>query len=175
MTCVNTTWVVEVSQANPTDIEATVYAKNYILYGDQSRAFRGTFPDSTGTPESNHQKASKLHKTVKVQSRIDELQQIAKEQAETDFKIGVGDLQRTLSNVIKEGLKSKKDALGNSIAIALPAVVAAVSEVNRMNGNHAATKTDHSSKDGSMSPKESTLTHAQALALLQKNDLLEDH
>lgn len=61
------------SQANPTDIECTKYAENYVLYGDQSRAFRAAFPDSKATPESINVKAVEFHKIVKVQLRIAEL------------------------------------------------------------------------------------------------------
>lgn len=138
------------SQARPTDAEATAYAENYVLYGDQSRAFRVAFPNSKGKPESIHQRASGFHKIIKVQSRIDELRETIKIQAEEKFAITTESLQRTLASVMETGLSTKKVAVRDGdgemqiedteTAQNLSAVVSAVSEVNKMNGNHAATR-----------------------------------
>lgn len=128
------------SQQNPTDVEATTYAESYILYGDQTRAFRSTFPDAKCNQKVANEKASGLHKTTKVVERIKDLRVIAKRMAEDEFKISAADLQKTLALVIKKGLGDKTDAQQNTVAQNLPAVVSAVGEVNRMNGNHAPTK-----------------------------------
>lgn len=141
------------SQSRPTDAEATAYAENYVLYGDQSRAFRVAFPDSKGKAHSIHCKASKLHALVEVQARIKELRLSLKEQAEEKFNLSAEFLQQTLATVIEKGLEDKEDALGNKVPHALPAVVSAVTEVNKMNGNHAAVKSDLTSSDGTMTPK----------------------
>lgn len=151
------------SQSRPTDAQATAYAENHVLYGDQSRAFRVAFPDSKGTPKSINEKASAFHKLVKVQSRIDELRETMKIQAEEKFAITTESLQRTLASVMEAGLKTKKLAtkdqegkdavIDTETAQNLPAVVSAVAEINKMNGNHAAVKSDLTSSDGTMTPK----------------------
>lgn len=138
------------SQSRPTDAQATAYAESYVLYGDQSRAFRVAFPGSKAKAEAVHARASTLHRVGKVQVRIEELNEMAKKQAEEKFCITTESLQRTLSEVMDAGLKSKKvvrtDEEGNEYiddtetAQNLSAVVSAVSEVNKMNGNHAATR-----------------------------------
>ena len=143
------------SQSRPTEYEANAYAESYVLYGDQSRAFRCAFPNSKGKPHSTHTKASKFHPLVDVQSRIEELRLTIKEQAEDKFNLSVEFLQRTLATVIEKGLENKDDALGNEVPHAVPAVVSAVTEVNKMNGNHAAVKSDLTSSDGTMTPKSS--------------------
>lgn len=128
------------SQANPTDVQATTYAKSYILHGCQSTAFRCTFPDSKGGKENDHCRASILHATRKVQERIKELQAISKANTEKEFGLTVSKLKEVLAEVIDKGLDGKTDADGNTSPASLPAVVAAVKEFNLMDGNHAAQK-----------------------------------
>lgn len=170
------------SQSRPTDAQANAYAENYVLYGDQSRAFRVAFPDSKGKPESINQKASAFHKIVNVQSRIEELRETIKKQAEEKFAITTESLQRTLSEVMDVGLKSKKvvrkDGEGveyiddTETAQNLSAVVSAVAEVNKMNGNHAAARLAlGGDPNGVPIVVESTLSEDQALALLKKHGI----
>lgn len=59
------------AQANPTDVEASIYSANYIIHENQSRAFKVVFPDTKGTPKSITERASKFHNTVKVLSMIE--------------------------------------------------------------------------------------------------------
>lgn len=119
------------SQANPTAAEATKYAENYVLYGDQSRAWRVAFPKSKAAPESVHARASLFNKNVKVQLRIEDLQKISKKSAEEEFTVTVSDKKKILASVAKQGLAKAKN---------LSAVVSAVGELNRMDGDHAPTK-----------------------------------
>jgi TolA-binding protein len=138
------------SQSRPTDAEATAYAENYVLYGDQSRAWRIAFPSSKAKAEAVHAKASMFHRIDKVQIRIEELREKIRIQAEEKFAITTESLQRTLASVMETGLSTKKVAVRDQdgemqiedteTAQNLSAVVSAVSEVNKMNGNHAATR-----------------------------------
>lgn len=128
------------SQSRPTDIQTNTYAENYVLYGDQSRAWRVTFPDSKCKPENVNCKASKFHTIVNVQSRIEELRSKLKKQTEEEFSITVSDLKKMLVMAAQGGLKSKIDAQGNKIPIAITGAVAAIAELNRMDGNHAPSK-----------------------------------
>ena len=141
------------SQANPTLVEATKYAENYILYGDQTKAFRVAFPMSKTKPEHAHTKASLMHKTTQVQQRIKELQSGLKKQTEEEFNLSVSKIKQMLTTAAAKGLKNKTDAQGNQVPISISGAVSAISEINKMDGNHAATKTDHTSSDGSMTPK----------------------
>lgn len=128
------------SQSKPTDIQTNTYAENYVLYGDQSRAWRVTFSDSKCKPESIHARASKMHGISKVQLRIKELRSKLLKQTEEEFSITVSDLKKMLVMAAQGGLKMKIDAQGNKIPIAITGAVAAISEINRMDGNHAPTK-----------------------------------
>ena len=124
------------SQLKPTDVEANKYAENYVLYGDQSRAWRLTFPNAKVKPETVHYKASLFHKIEKVVKRIAELSESLKKQSEEEFNLTTSYLKKALSKVIEAGLKDKVDAQENTVANNLGAVVSAIGEVNRMDGNH---------------------------------------
>lgn len=131
------------SQANPTDVEATRYAESYIIYGDQSRAWRAAFPKAKAKPESVHSKASVMHKHVKVQSRIKELQALSKKQSEDEFELSVGRIKQMLTSAAMKGLKNKLDQQGNQVPVSIPGTVSALAEINKMDGNHAPTKHAH--------------------------------
>ena len=158
------------SQTRPTDHEATVYAENWIIYGDRTKAWRQVFPDSKGGMENANNRASKFHALSEVQARIVELQKIAKKVAEDDFKLTTTDIHKTLATAIKKGLKDKTDAQGNSVAHNLGAAVSAAAEINKMCGNHAPAKQDHMSSDGSMTPKP-TISREEAMELLHSDKL----
>lgn len=128
------------SQANPTDMQATAYAESYILHGCQTTAYRGVFPASNASMDTHNQKASTFHKTEKVQQRIKELQAISKANTEEEFGLTVSQLKGTLLRVINQGFTKKTDAEGNKVPISLPSALGAVKEFNLMDGNHAAIK-----------------------------------
>jgi len=94
------------SQSRPTDIQTNTYAENYVLYGDQSRAWRVTFPESRCKPETVHYKASLFHKLEKVKKRIIELRLKLMKQTEEEFDITVSDLKKMLLRAAKGGLKN---------------------------------------------------------------------
>lgn len=141
------------SQANPTDIQMNAYAESYVLYGDQSRAWRVAYPDSLCKQAHVHTKASLMHGMAKVQQRVKEVRSNLIKASEEEFNITVSDLKKMLVMAAQSGLKLKIDAQGNKIPIAITGTVAAIAEINRMDGNHAAVKQDHLSSDGSMTPK----------------------
>ena len=155
------------SQSNPTDFQANAYAENYVLYGDQSKAWRVAFPDSNCKPESVNVKASKLHNVVKIQSRIAEINSKLAKQSEEEFGVTVSDIKKMLVMAVKGGLKTKTDAQGNTIMHNASATVSALSEINRMDGNHHQYKMeiDHTSSDGSMTPRE--LSDSQLMAIIE--------
>ena len=150
------------SQANPTDIQTNAYAENYVLYGDQSRAWRIAFPESKSRPENVHVRASKLHAIGKVQARIEEIRSRLKKQTEEEFSITVSDLKKMLVIAAQGGLKTRLDAQQNTVPNNISGAVSAISEINRMDGNHAPSKQDHSSSDGSMSPEGLSSAERQA-------------
>lgn len=124
------------SQSRPTDIQINTYAENYVLYGDQSRAWRVTFPDSKCKPDSVNQRASKFHSIIKVQSRIKEVNSTLKKQTEEEFSITVSALKKMLVKAAKGGLKNRVDAQQNKVLNNINGAVSAISEINRMDGNH---------------------------------------
>lgn len=139
------------SQVTPTDAEADTYAISYIKYNDQTKAFLTAFPKSKAAKNTLYVSASIFHKKHKVNIRISQLQQIAKKTAEEtalkekegrekEFSISVVFLQKALANIIKLGLKKKKDQQGNDVPFSLSSAKEAIAEINRMNGNHAETK-----------------------------------
>lgn len=75
------------SQSRPTKSEVDTYAGHYVLYGEQSNAFRVTFPNSKAKAQTIHEKASKFHSIAKVQARIAELKEQVREIASKDFQI----------------------------------------------------------------------------------------
>lgn len=141
------------SQANPTKVQTNKYAENWVLYGDQSRAWRIAFPKSKCKPESVNVKASMLHKNVNIQLRIEELQKTLQNQSEEEFSLSVSKLKKLLATAISKGLKDRFDAQGNKVAASIPGAVSAINEINKMDGNHAAVKSDLTSSDGTMTPK----------------------
>jgi len=138
------------SQANPTKVQTNAYAENWVLYGDQSRAWRLAFPKSKCKPESVHQKASAFHRLVKVQSRIAELQKTLQIQSEEEFSLSVSKLKQMLATAIAKGLKNKIDQQGNEVAHSIPGAVSAISEINKMDGNHQPLKLDIT--EGNLTP-----------------------
>ena len=127
------------SQSKPTNEQANTYAQAFIKHGNQTKAFKAAFPNSTATQNSSFQKASNLHKTVKVQSSILELQKEAEAIAKDEFKWEANERLKTLKSICDDGMASKNDMIGHGVAIR------AISEANKMTGEHAAEKKDFTS------------------------------
>ena len=105
------------SQSRPTDHEATAYAENYVLYGDQSRAFRVAFPNSKGKPESINQKASKYNRIVNVQARVKELgAQVAQEAADS-FQIDARYVMQRIAEIDRMDIADILEPDGNVLPI----------------------------------------------------------
>lgn len=127
------------SQRTPTKKEITSLASEFILHGDQVKAWRKTFPKSKACLDTQYSKASIVFTEEKVRARIKELQNISKVNSEEEFTMTISDLKKFLATAVKLGIKTKKDAQGNVVAHNLAAAVAAVKEFNAMDGNHAPT------------------------------------
>ena len=121
------------SQRTPTDDEATILAAEFIKHGDMTKAFNVAFPNSKATGKSQNERASKAFETVKVRSRIEQLQTISKKNSEEEFTMSVSELKKVLATVIQKTI----NADGN-----MSAAVSAVKEFNAMDGNNSPTKTD---------------------------------
>ena len=124
------------SQRTPTDVEADTYSQQYILHGDQAKAWAATFPKSKTTSKTRHEKASIFHKIDKVVARIIELKKISNESSKKKFGTTVDDIKQKLMFAIKRGLDDKFDQQGNKIPISIPGAVSAMAELNKMDGNH---------------------------------------
>jgi len=140
------------SQSKPTEVQINAYAENYVLYGENTKAFRAAFPDTKGTMHTVNTKASKFNKIEAVQARVVEIRSNLKKQTEEEFNVTVSDLKKMLIMAAQGGLVKKRDAQMNNIMHNIAGSVSAISEINRMDGNHAPSKQDHMSSDGSMSP-----------------------
>ena len=128
------------SQRNPTQHEIDVYCAQWILNGgDQSKAWRKAYPNSTADDKTVWEKAARMHAMSKVQTRLAELQadQAAKDAEE--FDVSASELKKILFDTIAEG-REKDAATGKPHALGVVASCAA--EISRMNGYHAATKAD---------------------------------
>lgn len=136
------------SQQNPTDAEATKYAESYILYGDQSKAFRAAFPKAKAKPETVYVKASNLHKHDKIQVRIGELRKRMKDQSEEEFDLTASKIKMLLAKAASMGMKTKLDAQGNKVPVSLSGAVSAINEINKMDGNHAPTRGEITGRNG---------------------------
>ena len=128
------------SQGNPTQHEIDVYCAQWILNGgDQSKAWRVAYPNSTMTDANVHTKACNMHKMVQVRSRLDQLQVETAEKDAVEFDVSASELKQILFETIAEG-REKDPSTGKPYALGV--VSPAVAELNRMNGYHAATKQD---------------------------------
>lgn len=128
------------SQTNPTDAQASAYAENFILYGDQSRAWHVAFPESGARSDTAYVRASNFHKISKVNVRIVDIRNNLRKQTEKEFLVTVSTLKTMLFDAAEMGSKGKLDQLGNLIPINLGATISAISEINRMDGNHSDVK-----------------------------------
>jgi hypothetical protein len=141
------------SQANPNKTQIDRGARAFILNGgNQSEAWREAYPDSKAKADSMHQAASRFFKLPQVQSRISKIQEELAVKDKIEFDITAEESKKLLIRAYNAGMRNKVDKFGNKIAVAPAAAVSAVSEINKMNGYHAAKKLDHTSTDGTMSP-----------------------
>ncbi len=122
------------SYKKPTEHQIIAYVENYILYGDQSRAFRAAFPDNNASPEAINVRASEFHKLSKVCVRIDEFREQLREREESNALFALEEKRRSLKALYLRCMKEKKDAQGNDVPVNPSAAIRAIAEDNRMMG-----------------------------------------
>ena len=162
----------DMSQSDPTQHEIDVYAGEFVLIGDKTKAWRKAYPVSKAKPEAASVAAQKMHNFTKVLLRIVELQAKTAEEDAAEFDMSVTGLKETLNRVMVAGLEQD----GSGKYQGLGAVNGAVGEFNRMCGNHAPAKAELTGKNGGaietadMSERELGRRIAFALAKAAKKD-----
>lgn len=114
------------------------FVQAYLTTGNASEAYRLAGYSQNGTAKSINELASRLLNDVKVQSRVSTI----RERLEQKLLWAREDSVKVLASIAKE----EPDAPH-------PARVSAVKELNAMFGYNAPAKVDHTSSDGSMTPK----------------------
>jgi len=128
------------SQANPTQHEIDTYCAAWILNGgDQSKAWRKAYPNSTADDKTVWEKAARMHAMSKVQTRLVKMQADQAEKDAVVFDVSAAELKKILFDTIGEG-REKDVVTGKPFCLGV--VSPCVAELNRMNGNHAATKSE---------------------------------
>ena len=115
--------------------------------GNASEAYRSAYDAKKMKPQTGFSTASRLLKDRKVTARVEEIQAKAKEIAETKLNITFEQKQRWLKSVIERSLQHEqaRDKEGNPIGafkFNAAAVISAINELNKMDGDHAASKVD---------------------------------
>ncbi len=128
---------------NPTDIECTRYAESYVLYGDKSKAFRAAFPKSKAKPETIHSQASVYHKLHMVCQRIEDLRKSINDVANEKAVATLEQKRALLWDTARYGatefctVSEREDSEPEYKQRNPSATVAAVKELNLMDGDHA--------------------------------------
>lgn len=134
------------SQSDPSQHEIDIYCAEWVLNGgDQSKAWRATYPKSKAKDKSVWEMAARMHADLKVLSRLKEMQEDQSLKDAKEFDVSASELKKILFETIAEG-REKDPATGKPFALSV--VTPAVSELNRMNGYHAATKSEITGKNG---------------------------
>lgn len=142
------------SQANPSDEEIDVYAQAWLGNGNkQSDAWREAYPKSACSDAVMYIKASNMHKMAKVQVRI------AHYKAET-VRICADKHGVTIDSLIAELEEARAMGMENSQASACVSATMAKAKLSGLDVQ----KVDHTSSDGSMSPKDSGAAVLDALS-----------
>ena len=133
------------SQGNPTQHEIDVYCAEWILNGgDQSKAWRKAYPNSEMNGDGVKVKACNMHKMDNVRLTLAKLQAETAEKDAEEFDVSASELKKILFDTIAEA-RERDPATGKPFALGV--VPSAIAELNRMNGNHAATKSHHTIED----------------------------
>lgn len=111
-------------------------ADHYILYGVKSDAYRHAYNTENMKDDTVHRETAVVFGRPRVQMYILERQ---RGQAK-EFDMQVYEIKKLLATVAARCLKDRTDREGNVVPIDPKAVVQALSEINRMNGNHAPTQ-----------------------------------
>jgi phage terminase small subunit len=131
------------------DPKKEIACKEYVLNGgDRYKAYRKAYPHSVKWKDKTvWSRASELFADGEVQGRVEELQAKAREIAETKLNITFEQKQRWLKSVIERSLQHEqaRDEEGNPIGafkFNAAAFISAINELNKMDGDHAASKVD---------------------------------
>ena len=121
------------SQRKPTPSQVEAYAREFVLNGKKAPAFRVAFPDTKASQGNTHRLASNFSKLIEVRARAESLQAEAKkERAKKDepFHLSFEQKQKMLAGIYADAKKAGKHT----------AAVAALKELNLMDGAHAETR-----------------------------------
>lgn len=131
-------------EITPERIEA--FARSYVLGSNsQAQAWRDAHPNSKAKDESVHVAATRFAADPRVKLRIKELEIESRKQSEEEFKVTAAQKKQALLSIITQAALLKadltpKDLQDPDIKPQYSAAVAAIAELNRMDGDHAAIK-----------------------------------
>lgn len=124
------------SKSKPTISEATIYASHWIIYAVKTDALLAAFPNNKVKRNGASNQACTFHKIKKVQDKIEELQELTRKNLSDELNekhdLTVAGLKNHLGDII--------DLAKDPGTMNLGAGVSAISEINKMDGNHAPTK-----------------------------------
>lgn len=134
--------------------EWEVFCQRFVTHGNASKQYQASYPDSS--PDAARSSAATLLANPIIQARVAEL----RAELRQAFAMEREDLLATLFRCINA---SPEEASADNplceISVTkegpiytFPPMLGCIQEANRMMGNHAAAKHDHTSSDGSMSP-----------------------
>ncbi len=115
---------------------------NYLISGNKSAAY------SIAYPNANDQTALKESKRIIKRPRVAAALEKALEEERLLYKTKFHETVLHLEQTFYDCIAKKTDALGNDIPSAPSSAVAALAEMNRMLGHHAAVKVENSNPEG---------------------------
>lgn len=133
------------SQTTPTQTECATYAEHFILTGDKSKAWRATFPNSKAQQKAVAVNATRFHNIPSVSLMIDELRGKVESEAKDRALYSIEDKKRILLDIATFGSSIELAGIGRAEEDEVierqrnpSAAVAAIKELNLMDGDHAA-------------------------------------
>jgi hypothetical protein len=110
--------------------------KHFFLHGNKADAYRHAYSTRKMSQSSVQREALRLFENPTITPWLDHYQ----EKKEEEFSLSITHKKQMLLAAAEKGLKDKGDAHGNMVAHNLAGTVAAISELNRMEGDHAPIK-----------------------------------
>lgn len=121
------------------------FAQHYAIFGRPSQAYRAAYNCENSQPQTIYTHASQLLNNDKVALRIYELQQIAAE----EFKVDVRKKKALLMQIAEGSTQTYVNKDGETVVTGdLKAAIAAIAELNKMEGDHAAQRKEITGKNG---------------------------
>ena len=127
------------AKSKPLTEKQEKFCREFIKTGNATEAYKLSYSTKNTSDKTINENACRLKKDSKIAARIEQLQSEVKKV----FEISVEEKKKILQKVIEESFKAHYDAQGNAKPLDVKAAIAAVSELNRMDGDHAAIKTDN--------------------------------